>query len=267
VRQSSPRLEKRLDLPRRIGGQRYEARLKELRGSDPERLLGRIVVADVETNEFAPSKPRGVEQDDGEAVHLPVEGGLRRGRQVSRGLEKVHDLRVGEEVGATAFVSLREDRQIRDEAGRDTPSPVDAQFADEDHAFASDARSKMPEEDAPAGEGLRGEIGGEPDLGKELVQMGEDPLLVIVLPAKGAHVGEVGRDIRSKGGEEHHLGSHGRASSGSWSATSRSSSTWSRRYTPVLSTLRWPKRSPIVLSGVPWRRRCTAREWRMQCGP
>ena len=57
------------------------------------------------------------------------------------------------------------------------------------------------------------------------------------------------------------------AVAGRGNATSRRSSTAKRRYTHVLSRVRWPRRSPIVLSDRPDRKRCTAKECRTQWGP
>ena len=72
------------------------------------------------------------------------------------------------------------------------------------------------------------------------------------------------------GAERRHEGAPGAARStaaGRGNATSRRSSTAKRRYTHVLSRVRWPRRSPIVLSDRPDRKRCTAYECRTQWVP
>ena len=126
---------------------------------------------------------------------------------------------------------------------------------------------------------LQGETPGGERLGDEIdaagreepIQVSQYPFLRGVLPAERP----LERQVASDGGgqvgvERRHDATPGALRStvaGSGNATSRRSSTARRRYTHVLSRVRWPRRSPIVLSDRPDRKRCTAYECRAQWAP
>src|ERR1700726_2408597 len=99
-------------------------------------------------------------------------------------------------------------------------------------------------------------------LNQEVVQLLKHPPLNSEAPAERLLELQIPVDRVSEARSECLL--HRRASRvrpvGSGNATSRRSSTFTRRYTHVASVLAWPSRSPIVFKEIPQRRRCAAYE-------
>src|SRR6266849_3710098 len=124
----------------------------------------------------------------------------------------------------------------------------------------------MLKRQAPRREGGRVEIAGSG--GEEVIEVGQHPLDHRVLAPQRPLECQVALDAGSQDRRERRLHDvtsvPSRESAGRSNATSRRSSTANRRYTHVLSKVRWPKRSPIVFSAIPDRRRYTAYECRRQ---
>src|SRR5580700_622153 len=176
----------------------------------------------------------------------------------------------GEDVWLGPLVVGRESRWIREETLWLGAPPVSAEVIDLEHADAAHTRSEVLLRSAPTLKSRRSQVFVHAGLlMKKAIQRLQRPGRRRETASQGPLQSDVSIEDRCQCRKKRRGCGHGRTAftalplPGTASETSRRSPVANRRYIDVLSAVRCPRMSPIVLSGVPFLSRWTANEWRL----
>src|SRR5947207_1945698 len=136
-------LKVRAQLATRARGEWHDAGLMELGLTDAERSVHKVSVGVCEASEFAAAHPRGVQQNDRDAVRRLVQRVLGMRSPGLDGVQHPPDLARAEDHWSDRGTPLREIQGVRNEARRLSAASVEAELTDDQRIAPASARARM----------------------------------------------------------------------------------------------------------------------------